>query len=439
MDKKDNNKDSNKHDSYIGIYVHIPFCKSKCSYCDFLSFECKNEYLKNEYIDAIIKEIDSTSLKIINVNNIFFNSDAYEEIIQELEELEKHKDNNDNANDNDDSDDESTNGRLIVDTIYFGGGTPSLIDADDIKRILDAIKKEFIIVEDPEITIEVNPESINEDKLKTYKEIGINRISIGLQTTNNNLLKQLGRIHTFEEFKEKYYLTRKYFNNINIDLMFGLPKQDIVLLKKDIEELINLNPEHISTYSLILEENTKLYKEVKNFNLKLPSDNLNRDMYWYIKKSLEANGYIHYEISNFSKKSFESKHNINCWKQKEYFAFGVNGASYFNNVRFSNITNLPLYIENVNNNSITVDIDEIQNFKDKEKEFVLLGLRMIEGFSVKEFEDKFDKSPLKIFEVEINELIKKELIIIQDTDNDKFIKLTNKGLDLANIVWEYFI
>ena len=416
MNKKYINKDMNKYNRYIGIYVHIPFCKSKCSYCDFLSFECKNEYMKNEYINAIVKEINLTSLKLLYVENIFFNSDAYNKTIKK-----------------------PMNANLIVNTIYFGGGTPSLIDADDIKRILEAIRKEFILVEDPEITIEVNPESINENKLKTYKEIGINRISIGLQTTNNSLLKQLGRIHTFEEFKEKYYLTRKYFNNINIDLMFGLPKQDLTLLKKDIEELITLNPEHISTYSLILEENTKLYKAVKRFDLKLPSDNLNRDMYWYIKKALENNGYTHYEISNFSKKNFESKHNINCWKQEEYFAFGVNGSSYFNNVRFSNISNMPLYIENVNNSSITVDIDEIQSFQDKEKEFVMLGLRMIEGFSVNEFIDKFDKSPFKLFENEINELIKKELIIIQDTDNDKFIKLTNKGLDLANIVWEYFI
>lgn len=387
----------------IGIYIHIPFCKSKCSYCDFLSFSLNNEYIKEKYIIALKKEITNTILKL---NKYRLLNEEYENI--------------------------------VIDTIYIGGGTPSSIDAKLIKEILDTISNEFNVSSNVEITIEVNPESVTSEKLEIYKSSGINRISIGLQTTNDKMLKELGRLYIYSEFKEKYNLIKKYFNNINIDLIFGLPFQNIDDLKKDIKEIINLNPNHISAYSLIIEKNTKIYKEAKDFKIKIPEDILNRDMYWYIKTNLEKNGYIHYEISNFSKEKYESKHNIHCWEQKEYLGYGIGAASYFNNTRFSNITNLPLYIVNIQNNIFDINIEEIQNIKDKQKEYMLLNLRMLKGVNVNKFKKLFNKDPLIIFKNEINRLIDNNLLKIIDK-NELYIRLTNKGLDLANIVWEEFI
>ena len=425
----DKNNNINKK---IGIYIHIPFCKSKCIYCDFLSFSLNNEYMIKQYINSLKKEINNTILKLDKIKSI---------------------DNSFSFN----------YSNITIDTIYIGGGTPSFIEAKYIKEILDTIKSEFNICFNAEITIEVNPESITSEKLEMYKLNGINRISIGLQTTNDKILKSLGRLYTYSEFKEKYNLIKKYFNNINIDLMFGLPFQDINDLKKDIKEIVDLNPNHISTYSLILEENTKLYKEVENFNIKLPEDTINRDMYWYIKTNLEKNGYIHYEISNFSKEKYESKHNIHCWEQKEYLGYGIGAASYFNNTRFSNLSNLPLYIDNMNNNIFDINIEEIQDNESKQKEYMLLNLRMLKGVNINKFKNLFNKDPLIVFKEELDKLVNKGLleIINKNIDNNKlnnknknknktkikdnkkekdlYIKLTNKGLDLANIVWEEFI
>ncbi len=399
--------DINKYKA-IGIYIHIPFCKSKCSYCDFLSFNLNNQYLEEEYFKALKKEIENTILKL---NKIY--KEQNQHLFKQL------------------------NLPIVVDTIYIGGGTPSFICSKYIKSILEAIRKEFDVLKNAEITIELNPESTTEEKLKEYKNLGINRISMGLQTTNDKILKQLGRLYTYEEFQKKYLLAKKYFNNINVDLMFGLPNQTIDDVRIDLKEIIKLNPKHISTYSLILEQNTKLYNEVSNFKIKIPEDTLNRDMYWIIKKQLEKHNYIHYEISNFSKKDYESKHNINCWKQKEYLGFGIGASSYFNNIRFININNLPLYIDNINNNIVNITIEEIQTIEEKEKEFVFLHLRMLEGLNIEDFKNKFKKDPLDLFKNEINKLLNIKLIEI--TENNKYIRLTEKGLDLANIVWEEFI
>ena len=231
-----------------------------------------------------------------------------------------------------------------INTIYIGGGTPSLIDRKSINEILDIVKDKD---DGAEITVEVNPDSavnflkqsceLKENKgcqlepsqLTTSEPLKATRLSIGLQSTNNDLLKSIGRIHTFEQFIEAYELARKVgFKNINVDLMIGLPNQTINDIKLSLESIINLNPEHISVYSLILEEGTKLYDMVNKRELILPDDELERQMYWYVKNTLELNGYNHYEISNFAKSGFESKHNVNCWKQKEYIGVGLNASSY---------------------------------------------------------------------------------------------------------------
>ena len=325
-----------------------------------------------------------------------------------------------------------------ITTIYIGGGTPSFIDASYIERIINTIKQNYKLYENPEITIEVNPGTINEEKIKKYKDIGINRISIGLQTTKDNLLKQIGRIHTYEEFLNCYKIVKKIgIDNINVDLMLGLPNQTLGDLKESLIEVINLKPNHISLYSLILEENTILEKMVSQNMAKLPEEDLEREMYWTTKDILEENGYIHYEISNFSKKGYESKHNLNCWNQKEYLGFGVAAHSYIKNKRYCNTNNIEEYIKNVQNGKILNNrtICEIQNKIEEQKEYMLLGLRKIQGIDIQEFKNKFIDNPIYIFHKELEKLVKEELVEIDLNQ----IKLTSKGLDFANLVWEEFV
>jgi len=367
----------------LGIYIHIPFCKKKCDYCDFIS-HCDKSNLIEEYIEKLKEEIQ-TELK---------------------------------------------NKEYKIITIYIGGGTPSFINSKYIVEILNIIEEKYDL-QSTEITIELNPGTVTEQKLLDYKNIGINRLSIGLQETNNELLKQIGRIHTYEEFLETYNLARQIgFKNINVDLMIGLPNQSIQNIKESLNKVITLNPEHISVYSLILEEGTKLYKKYENKEIELPDEERERNMYWYVKNTLENNGYSHYEISNFSKKGYKSKHNMNCWEQKEYIGFGLNAHSYLDGVRYSNTENLEEYIK-VSDKII----HEKQTIEDMKKEYMLLGLRKIEGVSIQKFEEKFVENPIFLFRNELNKLVEQELL---EVDGD-IIRLTNKGLDLANIVWEEFV
>ena len=334
-----------------------------------------------------------------------------------------------------------------ITTIYIGGGTPSRIPSEKIQEILEKIKQKIpknqTKWEDIEITIELNPGTVDEEKIKKYKEIGINRLSIGLQSTNNKLLKEIGRIHTFEDFKNTYNLVKKVgFENINVDLMIGLPNQTISDVKESLNEIIKLNPTHVSVYSLIVEENTKMEQLINSKELQLPDEELERQMYWYVKNILELNGYNHYEISNFAKKGKESKHNLNCWEQKEYIGLGLAAYSYLNGVRYGNTSNIEEYINvqdffnrsELEESGIRI-VDEVQTLEDKRKEYMLLGLRKIEGVSIQKFKEKFVENPIFLFRKKLEKLVNEELIAI---DGD-CIRLTNKGLDLANIVWEEFV
>ncbi len=369
----------------IGIYVHIPFCKRKCKYCDFVSFDNKIE-LQQKYINAVLDEIESCDKIGFKVN-----------------------------------------------TIYFGGGTPSIILEDLIVKILNKLKRKFEVEENCEITIEVNPGTVNKEKLKIYKDAGFNRISIGLQEVNDKILKLIGRIHTYEEFKDCFKSAREVgFNNINVDLMLGLPNQSLVELDEALKRVIFLSPNHISLYSLILEDGTILEKEVKSGLYVMPRDEEEREMYHFAKNKLEENGYIHYEISNFCKENYESKHNMNCWKQEEYLGFGVSAHSYFDKKRFSNTIDIKKYIENQKEN---VEINEVQDNIVQQKEYMMLGFRKLEGISISEFERKFEINPLFYFRFEIAKLVDEGLIEV-DLDN---IKLTKKGLDLANQVFLEFV
>ena len=373
----------------LGIYVHIPFCKQKCKYCDFISFTNCDE----KYFESIIKEIENKRLDTSNT---------------------------------------------VVSTIYIGGGTPSIVPPKFIEQILNKIKSKFNVSDKAEITIEINPGTVNKEKLQYYKNTGINRLSIGLQSADDRILNLIGRIHTYTEFEEAYTLARSIgFQNINVDLMIGLPTQSIEDVRKTLNCIIEKNPEHISVYSLIVEEGTKMFELISNNKLQLPNEKTEREMYWLVKNTLEEKSYFQYEISNFSKKGYESKHNVNCWKQMEYIGYGVAAHSYFNNKRFSNITSIVEYIKNCEADNIekNIIINEEQNKEEQMKEYMLLGLRKIEGINIEEFKNKFEENPLEIFEYEINKLINEELI----ENTGDFIKLTSKGLDLANQVWMEFV
>lgn len=365
----------------IGLYIHIPFCAHKCDYCDFISFSNRESKIE-EYINKLKEEIKQ-------------------------ENLEQYK----------------------ITTIYIGGGTPSFINSRYITEILDLINKENA----QEITIEVNPGTVTREKLEDYYNAGINRLSIGLQSTDNEILKQISRIHTFEQFLETYNLARNVgFKNINVDLMIGLPNQQNEDIDNTLKTIINLEPEHISVYSLILEEGTILENKVSKGILKLPDEKIERKMYWNVKNTLKKAGYEHYEISNFAKQGFKSKHNSNCWEQEEYIGVGLAAHSYINKTRYSNTENLNKYLEDIKKYRI---IHEVQKQEDEQKEYMLLNLRKIEGVNIQKFKNKFVENPIYLYRVKLDKLVKNKLVEI----DINYIKLTKKGIDLANLVWEEFV
>ncbi len=378
----------------LGIYIHIPFCKSKCYYCDFISYPNKINLAK-DYINALKKEISQFD---------FANYD--------------------------------------VTTIYIGGGTPSYINENEISEILEIIKNKIkgnkTKFKDIEITIEVNPGTVTLEKLKTYKKAGINRLSIGLQSTEDRLLKEIGRIHSYSEFLDTYKMAEAVgFNNINVDLMIALPNQTIKDIRESLEDIIKLNPNHISVYSLIIEEGTVIEQKLNQGKITLPEDEEERRMYWFVKNFLELNGYKHYEISNFAKSGYESKHNLNCWNQEEYIGFGISAHSYLNNIRFGNQEDLEQYIKNINENKLqeNIKIEEKQTKEEQEKEFMMLGFRKIEGVNIAKFKEKFIENPLFLYNKELERLSNQGLIEV----DLNYIRLTNKGLDLANMVFKEFV
>lgn len=375
----------------LGIYIHIPFCKQKCFYCDFCSFANKNE-MQEKYVETVINEIKNIT----------------------------HKE------------------KYTVTTIYLGGGTPSILNPEYIKNIIQEIKSSFKILDDAEITIEINPGTVNEEKLKRYKEYGINRLSIGLQSANDKILKNIGRIHDYKQFEETFFFARKCgFKNINVDLMIGLPTQAIEDVKQTLEKIIQKNPEHISVYSLIIEERTTIEKLINENKLQLPDEETERIMYWTVVNELKENGYNQYEISNFSKKTYESKHNTNCWKQKQYIGLGTSAHSYLNKKRYSNTNNIEEYIKNIQESNISknITIHEEQTEESTMNEYMLLGLRMIQGININEFKQKFKIDPTIKYKEILEKLQKENLIQITKTS----IKLTKQGIDFGNIVWEEFI
>lgn len=376
----------------LGIYIHIPFCKSRCFYCDFCSMEKTDETTHNKYFDALAAEILQNA-----------------ELIAENE----------------------------VDSIYIGGGTPSIVDARHIQNILKLIYSCTHIQDTCEVTIEVNPESVTEEKLEIYRLSGINRISMGLQSANDNVLKAVGRIATKQLFEDAYNkVVKAGFTNISTDIICGLPGDTLESFKDTVNFVLSLDGiKHISTYSLELHETSKLNFLVENGFLTLPDEDTEREMFYTLKDTLRKNDFHMYEISNFAKKGYESYHNLKYWSGVPYLGFGASAASYINSTRFSNTSNVTEYIKEATQGSFTKCDKEELDLLDLEKEFVILGLRKTEGISIKEFKSRFKMDVYDVFATEINKNIDKGLL---EASGD-FIRLTAKGQDLANTVWQEFI
>ncbi|MEG1004092.1 MAG: radical SAM family heme chaperone HemW [Clostridium sp.] len=370
----------------IALYIHIPFCKQKCFYCDFKSY-AGIESLEDDYVDALILEIRN---KCKN---------------------------------------------YIVKTLFIGGGTPSYLSEDNLLKLLKELNK-LTYKENAERTIECNPGTLTDEKIKIIKNNGMNRISMGLQTTKNNLLKDIGRIHTIEEFKENYKRARAFgIENINIDIMFGLPNQSIKDYEETVKEMVELNPEHISAYSLIIEEGTCFYKLYEDGKLNTPSEEDERKMYELTKEILEKNNYKQYEISNYAKEGKECEHNKVYWKLDEYLGVGVSASSYIDEKRIKNIDNIKKYINKIRTNEDVSESIINNTLKEDMEEFMFLGLRLIDGISLAEFKQKFSKDMMEVYGTVIDK--NKKLNLIEEKDGR--ILLTDKGIEVSNWVMSEFI
>ena len=303
-----------------------------------------------------------------------------------------------------------------VTSIFIGGGTPTTLNVSQTQRIFDTLKGTFQISQDAEITIEANPGTVTQEKLEIYRTCGINRISFGLQSTNNEELKLLGRVHTYEEFLESYQLARECgFDNINVDLISAIPKQTLVSWEETLQNVIKLNPEHISAYSLIVEDGTpfaKVYGEGCPGEKDLPNEKEERKIYYRTDELLKAAGYHRYEISNYAKEGKECKHNLGYWERKEYLGIGLGSASLIDNTRYKNTDDLTCYMKHAGKlNAIQEDI-QVLSQKEQMEEFMFLGLRKVEGISETEFKDCFDIEVDKYYGDQLDKLEREELLEI---------------------------
>ena len=382
--------------SPIEIYIHIPFCVKKCAYCDFLSGPQDDETIE-KYVTSLLDEIQAHGLN--------------RELAASYE----------------------------VTSIFLGGGTPSILNVSQMQRIFEVLKTSFNISQDAEITIEANPGTVTREKLQVYRACGINRISFGLQSANNEELKLLGRIHTYEEFLESFSLARECgFDNINVDLISAIPKQTVASWEETLQKVITLHPEHISAYSLIVEEGTpfaKVYGEGCPGEQDMPSEEEERTIYYRTEELLKAAGYHRYEISNYAKEGKECRHNLGYWKRKEYLGIGLGSASLIDNTRYSNTSDLVKYIKCAKEpDKIKEDI-QVLSTQEQMEEFMFLGLRKMEGVSEREFEECFPISIDEVYGFNLKKLINEGLLERKDGQ----ILLTGVGIDISNYVFAEFL
>lgn len=361
---------------HIGIYIHVPYCQKKCIYCDFYSIT--NISSQDDYFKSVEKQIKKTKFA--------FSSKS-----------------------------------IIVDTIYFGGGTPSYVKPEHIQGVLSAIHQTFTVNKKCEITLEMNPGTVSGTSLSKYKSYGINRLSIGLQSANEDELNMLSRIHSREQFEETYALCRiEGFDNINIDLMYALPKQTEKKLINSINYVISLNPEHISLYGLKVEPETPLFVDTKLRGL-IPDDDTQFAMFEKARDILEKHGYQQYEISNFAKEGKECKHNLKYWHSEEYLGFGASASSYFNNELYTYVKDINTIISSPLDVVKTICTNEdVSSIKEQAKQYLMLAFRLKEGINVSTYKERFGLD----FDEEYKDAIKKYL------DND-FMEKTDVGYRLS--------
>ena len=373
----------------ISLYIHIPFCAQKCLYCDFPSF-ARKDHLRKAYIEALNKEIISLREKYNN---------------------------------------------LEINTIFIGGGTPSVLEADELECLLKEVAK-LNMAKDIEYSMECNPGNLTEEKLEVMKKYGVNRISMGLQAKQDNLLKGLGRIHNYKTFKENFLLAKKVgFNNINVDLMFGLPNQRLNEWEETLREIISLEPAHISAYSLIIEEGTAFYNLYENDKLKLPTEEEERKMYHLAKKILEENGFNQYEISNYAKEGKECRHNLAYWNMDNWIGVGSASASYMDGKRIKNISSVEEYINSINEKGEAIE-EIINNSKnDNMEEFMFMGLRKINGIDENEFKKRFSMNINDVYGEILNKYIDEGLLIRESGR----IFLSEKGIEISNVIMADFL
>ena len=369
----------------ISLYIHIPFChKAKCLYCDFVSF-CNQKEQINSYVSALCREIS-----------------FYKTALSDYQ----------------------------ISTIFIGGGTPSLLSKTQMRRIFASLRKNFDLSACREITIECNPESILDSKLQCYKELGINRISIGCQTMNDNVLSLIGRQHKRKHFEKALSLAQKYFENINVDMMLGLPSQTLNDVMSMAEYLVKKGVPHVSAYSLMLEEKTPLCALVSKGNMMLPSDDESIQMYDKLSKYLSQNGIKRYEVSNFAFKGKECLHNLNYWNYGEYVGFGVASHSYFEGKRFCNTSILQEYLDKLSLHKTPVESCETLSKEQTREEFVMLSLRTKWGIDLDKYKEQFGASLLEQKRNEIDMLLEHKFIKL----STRHLSLTSKGFHVLNSI-----
>ncbi len=378
----------------LSVYVHIPFCMKKCNYCDFLSAPATRER-QEAYIAALCLEIEQEEKSYVN---------------------------------------------HVVQTIFIGGGTPSILTGEDISRIFRTLKQNYKFADNPEITIEVNPGTVTGEKLQDYRQAGINRLSIGLQSAMDNELRALGRIHNYSDFLNTYNdAVKSGFNNINIDLMSAIPEQTMDSYLATLHSVTELKPAptHISAYSLIVEEGTPFYENTPE----LPDEDTERGLYKITNVFLAERGYHRYEISNYAKSGYECKHNQVYWRRGDYVGFGLGAASLVNNTRFSNSREFESYVNQTASNTIKVESRQVLTLQEQMEEFMFLGLRMMSGVSKREFENLFGQSIDQVYPELVEKLIGEGLLkrlTITETGDER-IALTDFGIDVSNQVMAEFL
>ena len=384
----------NKKRKPMELYVHIPFCIRKCAYCDFVSGP-GTKAMQKEYEEALLAEIDAAE------------ETAESEVI----------------------------------SAFFGGGTPSAVDAGMLARVMEKLRSKYVFSEDAEITLEANPGTLDAEKLKCYRKSGFNRISIGCQSVHDEELKRLGRIHTFAEFQESFALARDAgFANINVDLMSGLPEQSEEKWEESLRTIAELSPEHISAYSLIVEEGTPFAAMAERGELPLPEEETERAMYEETIEVLAKYGFHRYEISNYARDGYECRHNVGYWIRRDYLGFGIGAASLIDNVRFQNEKSLGAYLAHPLESR---EEEQTLTVQDRMEETMFLGLRLTRGVSCVDFAEQYGRTVEEVYGEVIARNVADGLLTVterkENQKKDRLLALTKRGLDLSNYVMAQFL